>query len=89
MAKCARFVNKVKNFRVLTMKLKSIKQINMKLSCKYLLITAFLFFVTGSLFSQSNQPYNPTLDGHKQIENAVAQAKQEGKHVFLMIGGNW
>lgn len=40
--------------------------------------------------AQSNvKLYDPSLDGMKQIREAVAQAKKSGKHVFIQYGGNW
>lgn len=33
--------------------------------------------------------YNPEADAENDIKRAVAQAKSEGKHVFIQIGGNW
>jgi len=33
--------------------------------------------------------YNPSLDGMKQIDEAVLKAKAEHKHVLVQIGGNW
>jgi thiol:disulfide interchange protein len=33
--------------------------------------------------------YDPTLDGMKQINTAIAQAKAGGKHVLVQYGGNW
>lgn len=33
--------------------------------------------------------YDPTLDGMKQIKEAVAKAKTAGKHVLIQYGGNW
>ena len=33
--------------------------------------------------------YNPSEDAQAGLDKAVAQAKQEGKHVFVQIGGNW
>ena len=45
--------------------------------------------ISGLLSAQTEKPYDPTLDGQKQIKDAVAQAKLDGKHVFMMIGGNW
>jgi len=38
---------------------------------------------------QKNKVYNPQADAKRQISDAVAKAKKEGKHVFLQIGGNW
>lgn len=57
----------------------------------YLFITA-LFFLTlpAELISQEQKKlYDPTLDGMKQIKEAVAQAKASGKHVLVQFGGNW
>ncbi|HPE58261.1 MAG TPA: thioredoxin family protein [Bacteroidales bacterium] len=61
----------------------------MKLKVNLLMIALTLSIVSGRLFAQSEQPYDPALDGHKQINDAVAKAKAKDKHVFLMIGGNW
>lgn len=33
--------------------------------------------------------YDPSLDGMKQIKDAVVKAKSEGKHVLIQYGGNW
>jgi thioredoxin-related protein len=33
--------------------------------------------------------YDPTLDGMKQIKEAVAAASASGKHVLIQYGGNW
>lgn len=33
--------------------------------------------------------YDPSLDGMKQIREAVAVAKSAGKHVLVQYGGNW
>lgn len=33
--------------------------------------------------------YNPEANGKKEIEAAVKQAKESGKHVLVQIGGNW
>lgn len=33
--------------------------------------------------------YDPSLDGMKQIKEAVAKAKAQGKHVLIQYGGNW
>jgi thioredoxin-related protein len=60
---------------------------------KYLI----LFILTGMLFSgnivsaqaDKKKLYDPELDGMVQFEEALEQAKEEGKHVFLHIGGNW
>lgn len=53
-------------------------------------IVAFMFLATITMagFSQ-NLVYNPTADAKADIQKAVAQAKAEGKNVFIQIGGNW
>ena len=33
--------------------------------------------------------YNTELDGMEQLDKAVVKAKEEGKHVFVQVGGNW
>src|SRR5689334_4665879 len=33
--------------------------------------------------------YDPSADASQGIENAVKEAKTQGKHVFIQIGGNW
>ena len=33
--------------------------------------------------------YNPKANAQLEINNAVARAAKEHKHVFLQIGGNW
>lgn len=33
--------------------------------------------------------YKPTEDAESGIKKAVKEAKSEGKHVFIQIGGNW
>ncbi len=55
-----------------------------------------VFFVVLSLclssshaFSQEAAFYNSSLDGVKQINESVALAKKENKHVLIQVGGNW
>ncbi len=53
-----------------------------------------LVFIYGSVIYSLSQDtkvklYNPKLDANQQIDNAVALAKKENKHVLLQIGGNW
>jgi thioredoxin-related protein len=33
--------------------------------------------------------YKPAENAEQEINNAIAQAKKEGKNVFIQIGGNW
>lgn len=50
-----------------------------------------LAFSAGlNLLSQEQvKLYDPSLEGMKQIKEAVARAKASGKHVFIQYGGNW
>ena len=63
----------------------------MKAINKYKALTVFalvfLFPVVNS--QESKKLYDPTLDGMKQIKEAVAKASKEGKHVLIQYGGNW
>ena len=48
-----------------------------------------LLFSFQDLSAQSVKIYNPDADAIADIAAAVKQATEEGKHVFLQIGGNW
>jgi thiol:disulfide interchange protein len=54
---------------------------------------AFLLtFTTGELFSQDMTKFNlyhPAEDAEKALDEAIDRAKDEKKHVFVQIGGNW
>jgi thioredoxin-related protein len=41
------------------------------------------------LGQQEKKLYDPSIDGMKQINEAVAKAKSAGKHVLIQYGGNW
>lgn len=57
------------------------------------IIVILLFLASTTLFAQEQQTkqklYTPEANAKQQIADAVSQAKKEGKHVFLQIGGNW
>ena len=58
---------------------------------KLFALTAGLIFTMVS-FSQDMAKfslYRPNDDAKKEIESAIKQAKETGKHVMLQIGGNW
>jgi thiol:disulfide interchange protein len=59
----------------------------------FLKTAAVLLFVFTSLTSSSQEVkkllYDPSLDGMKQIKEAVATAAKENKHVLIQFGGNW
>jgi thioredoxin-related protein len=38
---------------------------------------------------ESKKLYDPSLDGMKQINEAMVKAKNAGKHVLIQYGGNW
>jgi thioredoxin-related protein len=54
-------------------------------------LTAILFIFSEFLMAQQTEKklYDPSLDGMKQINEAVAKAKASGKHVLVQYGGNW
>ena len=57
-----------------------------------LILAGLLMFPSFHAFSQeesTSKIYDPTLDGREAISKYVQQAKKEGKHVLLQIGGNW
>lgn len=44
----------------------------------------------GTISGQAEKKlYDPSLDGMKQIKEAVASAKTGNKHVLIQYGGNW
>lgn len=54
-------------------------------------LTAF-FLLLSCAFVQAQETkkiYDPSLDGMKQIKDAVTSAKASGKHVLIQYGGNW
>ena len=58
---------------------------------KSLLIACLLFLGVTAAEAQRETPklYDPSLDARVEIEKMVSQAKAEGKHVLLQVGGNW
>ena len=63
----------------------------MKSSLVFILIT----LLAPSLLAQSSgsveeiKLYNPNDDAKLEISKAIKEAGEQGKHVFLQIGGNW
>jgi thioredoxin-related protein len=53
-----------------------------------LLFISFVFFL-GVSAQQPVKIYNPSADAKKEIASALLQAGENGKHVFIQIGGNW
>jgi thioredoxin-related protein len=54
-------------------------------SITLLLIMSFCFINA----QEAKKLYDPVLDGMKQISEAVAKAKVQGKYVLIQYGGNW
>ena len=51
-----------------------------------------ILIVSCTLFSAAQEAkklYDPSLDGMKQINEAITRAKAQGKHVLIQYGGNW
>ena len=55
---------------------------------KRLLLLHFLILLGLTAYTQVNI-YNPNADAKAEIANAISKAKQENKHIFIQIGGNW
>lgn len=46
--------------------------------------------LSNQLYGQQEKKlYDPSVDGMKQINEAVTKAKSTGKHVLIQYGGNW
>jgi thioredoxin-related protein len=59
---------------------------------KTFFLAGFILFSVFSAFSQDMSKfklYKPEENAKDQIENAVKQAKNSGRHVMIQIGGNW
>lgn len=58
------------------------------------IIKSAIFFMFLSLFQLTvaqteKKLYDPSIDGMKQVKEAIAKAKATGKHVLVQYGGNW
>lgn len=59
---------------------------------KKIFILAAMLASSAMIFSQDMKKFHlylPEENAEQGIANAVKQAKAEGKHVFIQIGGNW
>lgn len=53
-------------------------------------LVLIFFSLAINLYSQDKvKLYDPSLDGMKQIKEAVSKAKSQSKHVLIQYGGNW
>ena len=57
----------------------------------YLTLLIFLFVGTQQVTAQKTHGtlYTPTANAEEDITKMLAQAKEEGKHLILQVGGNW
>lgn len=55
------------------------------------IVVFFLLTCSVYTFSQTgkNKIYNPQANASEDIEEAVAKAQAENKHVLIQVGGNW
>ena len=59
---------------------------------KKIFLVAMMLFSCSQIFAQDMTKfklYAPGANAEKEIKDAVKQAKDEGKHVLIQIGGNW
>ncbi len=56
---------------------------------KALLISILIISSISIRAQETKKLYDPTLDGMKQLNEAIVQAKNSGKHVLVQYGGNW
>ncbi len=68
--------------------LKNFNMIDMK-KFRLLVISVFILFSTAVMAQETKKIYDPSLDGMKQIKDAVAEAGKLNKHVLIQYGGNW
>lgn len=65
----------------------------MKIRTKSIFKTIVIIFLIISSVSvngqESKKLYDPSLNGMKQIREAIARAGKEGKNVWIQYGGNW
>jgi thioredoxin-related protein len=62
---------------------------NRKKALGLLMISAFLIFSGVAIAQEPKKLYDPSLDGMKQIREAVDKASAQGKFVLVQYGGNW
>ena len=53
-----------------------------------LILILSISYITG--FSQeAKKLYDPSIDGMKQLKEAIASVRTSGKHLLIQYGGNW
>jgi thioredoxin-related protein len=59
-------------------------------SISILLMSVIIASLSSNVFGQdAKKLYDPSLDGMKQIKEAINEAKASGRHVLIQYGGNW
>lgn len=53
------------------------------------LFTLIIFISLKTFAGDTAKLYNPKADVKKDITAALAEAKKEGKHLLIQVGGNW
>ena len=53
------------------------------------MLTMTIVLPLASYSQEKVQIYDPTVNAEMQVNQALAKASKEGKHVMLQIGGNW
>jgi thioredoxin-related protein len=62
----------------------------MSRNTKKIRLTTLMMILCGFIYGQeAKKLYDPSIDGMKQIHEAIADAKAVGKHVLIQYGGNW
>jgi thioredoxin-related protein len=56
---------------------------------KVLTIVVLIISSISIKAQETKKLYDPTLDGMKQLNEAIVQARTAGKHVLVQYGGNW
>jgi len=59
------------------------------ISCLLAAVTAAVFAATAPGPAPAAGPYDPALDGVKQLEAAGRLAAAEHKRILVVVGGNW
>lgn len=54
-----------------------------------LLFTLLVIVLPTLSFAQDKQVYNPDANASSDIKKAIELTQENGKHIFLQIGGNW
>jgi len=56
---------------------------------KKILFIALLYIASNTFSQEKKLIYVPSLNGMKQIDEAIIKSKKENKNVLIQVGGNW